>query len=127
VQERFLSRWSKRTWFEAVWAAAVLGVLIFVEVSIAESEDAFNFNELFEFTAFVAGLIIWGIGFGLIQLVAGLVAWRKHEARPTPPSEIDEEAARRDGHQALAGQGLRCRRAVEFRIKPLLRLGEMRR
>jgi hypothetical protein len=80
TQERFFSRWPRRTWLEAVWTAAILGVLIFVEVSIAETEDAFSLNELFEFTAFVAGLIIWGIGFRLIRLLAGLVAWREHEA-----------------------------------------------
>ena len=80
MQESFFTRWSKRTWFTAAWTAAILAVVVFVEISIAGSEDAFNFNAMFEFLAFLSGLIIWGVGCGVIALVAGLVD--RHRQKP---------------------------------------------
>lgn len=72
-QESFLTHWSKRTWFKAVWTGGILALVIFVEVSIARSEDAFNLNGTIGIMAFGIGLFIWAFGCGVIALVAWFV------------------------------------------------------
>lgn len=81
MQEGLSPRWRKRTWVVLVWTAAVVAVLILAEVSIAGSGgDDYGLNGVLEIWAFIFGLFIWAVGFGVIWFVAQLIA-RRHEAR----------------------------------------------
>jgi hypothetical protein len=73
LQERLLSRPSTQTWFSAAWTILVLAIGILLEVSVAESEDAFNLNSAFEFFLAVLGLITWGTGRAVIWYVGWLI------------------------------------------------------
>jgi hypothetical protein len=66
----FFSYWSKRRWFEMVWAAAILVTVIGLEIAIARSEDSFGVNGTLEVATFFVGLATWGVGLLAIRLVA---------------------------------------------------------
>ncbi len=74
-QLRFFTYWSTRTWFEVVWATAVLAIVIVLEIGIARSEDAFGLNGGLEVGTFLAGLAAFAVGLFVIWLIAQFVEW----------------------------------------------------